>query len=64
MSKSKDEIRADLERMTQAYQGESTLYAAQPLPSRMPWKKRQSLLDRAFSDELEKIKCDQPKDGD
>ncbi len=64
MSKSKDEIRAELERMTQVYQGESTLYAAQPLPSRMPWKKRPSLLDRAFSDELEKIKRDQPKDGD
>jgi hypothetical protein len=30
-------------------------YAAQPDPERKPWRKRPSLLDEAFTKELEKI---------
>lgn len=54
----KDELRAELERKARRYQevygGEVTLYAAQPEPERKPWKKRKSLLDEAFQDELAK----------
>lgn len=54
----KDELRAELERQAQRYQelygGEVTLYAAQPEPERKPWRKRKSLLDEAFQDELAK----------
>lgn len=55
----KDELRAELERQAQRYQelygGEVTLYAAQPEPERKPWRKRKSLLDEAFQDELAKV---------
>ena len=30
-------------------------YAAQPDPERKPWRKRPSLLDQAFQQELQKI---------
>ncbi|HBP6434425.1 hypothetical protein [Pseudomonas aeruginosa] len=54
----KDELRPELERQAQRYQevygGEVTFYAAQPEPERKPWRKRRSLLDRAFQDELAK----------
>lgn len=56
---SKDEIRIALEREAQRYKeiygGEVTTYAAQPEPERRPWRKRPSLLDQAFSEELERI---------
>lgn len=55
----KDELRAELERQEQrfkeVYGGEITTYAAQPEPERKPWKKRASLLDQAFSQEIKKI---------
>ena len=55
----KDELRAELERQEQRYKevygGEITTYAAQPEPERKPWKKRASLLDQAFSQEIQKI---------
>lgn len=55
----KDELRNELERQAQRYQnlygGDVTLYAAQPNPERKPWRKRASLLDKAFQKELEKI---------
>lgn len=58
----KDQIRAELERQAQRFQdiykGEVTTYAAQPEPERKPWRKRPSLLDEAFSKELEKIQKD------
>lgn len=54
----KDELRAELERQALRYQevygGEVTLYAAQPEPERKPWRKRKSLLDEAFQNELVK----------
>nr|NLU58699.1 hypothetical protein [Pseudomonas sp. BIGb0427] len=54
----KDELRAELERQEQRYKdvygGEVTTYAAQPDPERKPWRKRASVLDQAFAQELEK----------
>jgi len=59
----KDELRAELERQARRYQevygGEVTLYAAQPEPERKPWKKRRSLLDEAFQNELTKAEKQQ-----
>ncbi|WP_407311988.1 hypothetical protein [Pseudomonas sp. nanlin1] len=58
----KDELRAELERQEQRYKdvygGEITTYAAQPEPERKPWRKRASLLDQAFQQELQKIEKD------
>ncbi|MDE1163944.1 MAG: hypothetical protein PW845_00835 [Pseudomonas sp.] len=58
----KDELRAELERQEQRYKdvygGEVTTYAAQPEPERKPWRKRASLLDQAFQQELQKIEKD------
>ncbi len=55
----KDQLRAELERQAQRYKtiygGEVVTYAAQPDPERKPWRKRASLLDRAFQQELNKI---------
>ena len=55
----KDELRAELERQEQRYKdvygGEVTTYAAKPEPERKPWRKRASLLDQAFSQEIQKI---------
>lgn len=55
----KDQLRAELERQAQRYKeiynGEVITYAAQPDPKHKPWRKRPSLLDQAFSQELEKI---------
>jgi hypothetical protein len=55
----KDELRAELERQEQRYKevygGEVTTYAAQPEPERKPWRKRASLLDQAFKQELQKM---------
>jgi len=58
----KDELRAELERQEQRYKdvygGEITTYAAQPEPERKPWRKRASLLDQAFAQEIQKIEQD------
>lgn len=55
----KDELRAELERQAQRYKdvygGEVVTYAAQPDPERKPWRKKASLLDQAFKQELDKI---------
>ena len=55
----KEELRAELERQEQRYKdvygGEVTTYAAQPDPERKPWRKKASLLDQAFTQELEKM---------
>ena len=54
----KDELRAELERHKQrfeaVYGGEVVTYAAQPDPDRKPWRKRPSLLDEAFQEEVRK----------
>ncbi len=54
----KDELRAELERQKQrfeeVYGGEIVTYAAQPEPDRKPWRKRPSLLDEAFQEEVRK----------
>ncbi len=55
----KDELRAELERQAERYKevygGEVTTYAAQPEPERKPWRKRATVQDQAFSQELEKM---------
>lgn len=58
----KEELRAELERQEQrfkdVYGGEITTYAAQPEPERKPWRKRASLRDQAFKEELQKMEQD------
>lgn len=64
----KDELRAELERQEQRYKevygGEITRYAAQPEPERKPWRKRATIRDQAFTQELQKmekeLKAEQP----
>ncbi|WP_110971735.1 hypothetical protein [Pseudomonas huaxiensis] len=55
----KEELRAELERQEQRYKdvygGEVTTYAAQPDPERKPWRKRATVMDQAFAEELRKI---------
>ncbi|WP_462401309.1 hypothetical protein [Pseudomonas sp. Marseille-QA0332] len=55
----KEELRAELERQADRYKevygGEITTYAAQPEPERKPWRKRSTILDQAFAQELEKM---------
>ena len=62
MTVTKDELRAELERQAERYKdvygGEVTTYAAQPDPERKPWRKRASILDQAFTQELEKMEKD------
>nr|WP_260524921.1 hypothetical protein [Pseudomonas sp. MWU16-30317] len=52
-------MRAELERQEQRYKdvygGEITTYAAQPDPERKPWRKRATVQDQAFQQELQKI---------
>ncbi len=59
MHVTKDELRAELERQAERYKdvygGEVTTYAAQPDPERKPWRKRASVRDQAFSQELERM---------
>ncbi|MDG9883230.1 hypothetical protein CSV86_001020 [Pseudomonas putida CSV86] len=61
----KDELRAELERQEQrfkeVYGGEVTTYAAQPEPERKPWRKRATVMDQVFAEELRKM--EQEKDG-
>ncbi len=64
----KDELRAELERQAKRYKeengGEILTYAAQPDPERKPWRKKASLLDQAFQQELEKMEKDLTKAAD
>lgn len=57
--KDKDELRKQLEDQVKQHLEQRpdaiTLYAAERKPDRQPWKKRPSLLDQAFSAELEKV---------
>lgn len=63
----KDELRAELERQAERYKdvygGEVTTYAAQPEPERKPWRKRASVRDQAFSQELERMEKEQRSDA-
>ena len=62
----KEQLRAELERQAQRYKdvhaGKVVTYAAQPDPKHKPWRKRPSLLDQAFSQELEKMQKEQLND--
>ena len=58
----KEELRVELERQEQRYKevygGEVTTYAAQPEPERKPWRKRATVQDQVFKQELEKMEKD------
>ncbi len=55
----KEELRQELqeqfERHLQANPDAVTLYAAEPEPETRPWKKKPSLLDQAFAQDLADI---------
>jgi hypothetical protein len=55
----KEELRAELERQANRFQavygGEITTYAAQPDPERKPWRKKPTIHDQVFKEELQKI---------
>lgn len=55
MTRTKQEIREDLERLAQQFQGETKCYDEQPMPSRAQWRKRPSRSELVFAEELEKI---------
>lgn len=69
----KDQLRAELERQAKQFVenqgGEVTTYAAQPLPERKPWRKRATVSDQVFKQEIEKIiqekdQADEPEPED
>ena len=55
----KDQLRAELERQAQrftnVYGGEITTYAAEREPERKPWRKKPTVLDQDFKQELQKL---------
>nr|WP_290467348.1 hypothetical protein [Pseudomonas fluorescens] len=55
----KEELRQQLqeqfEQHVQANPGAVTLYAAEPDPETKPWKRKPSLLDQAFAQDLAEI---------
>jgi len=55
----KDELRAELERQAQrftnVYGGEITTYAAEREPERKPWRKKPTVLDQVFQQEVQKL---------
>ncbi|MBV4530259.1 hypothetical protein [Pseudomonas farsensis] len=64
----KEELRAELERQAERYKdvygGEVTTYAAQPEPERKPWRKRATVHDQAFAQELDKMEKELRQEGD
>lgn len=61
----KEELRIELERQAKRFQtiygGEITTYAAQPDPERKPWRKRPTVSDQVFQEELQKMQKEQAK---
>lgn len=55
MTRTKQEIRDELERMAQQFQGETKTYAGQQTPTRAPWRKRPSRSELVFAEELQRI---------
>lgn len=55
----KEELRLELERQANRFQnvegGEIKTYAAQPEPERKPWRKKPSLSDQVFREELQRL---------
>ncbi len=64
----KDELRAELERQAQRftniYGGEITTYAAEREPERKPWRKKPTVLDQVFQQEVQKLEQAKRADGD
>ncbi|MCF7203379.1 hypothetical protein [Pseudomonas oligotrophica] len=67
----KEELRKELERQAQRYQdiygGEVTTYAAAVAPERKPWRRKPSVQDQVFREELRKLEqqrsADDSEDG-
>nr|WP_272890848.1 hypothetical protein [Stutzerimonas sp. S1] len=61
-------MRIELERQAQRYKeiygGEVTTYAAKSEPDRKPWRKKPSLQDRVFHEELQKMEKEQAKQNE
>lgn len=53
----KQELSDSLSALVESSNIKPTLYAAQRKPDRSPWRKRASLLDDAFSEEIRKIEA-------
>jgi len=64
----KDELRAELvrqaQRFTNIYGGEITTYAAEREPERKPWRKKPTVLDQVFQQEVQKLEQAKRADGD
>ena len=64
----KEELRKELERQAQRYQdiygGEVTTSAAHAAPERKPWRKKPSVQEQAFQQELRKMEQDRSADED
>ncbi|GGM25609.1 hypothetical protein GCM10009425_40460 [Pseudomonas asuensis] len=60
MTSEKEKLRAQLIELAQHYQGEIVTYAAQRKPDRNPWKRRPSILDKAYEQELDKMAKQEP----
>lgn len=62
----KDELRAELERQAQrftnVYGGEITTYAAEREPERKPWRKKPTVLDQVFQQEVQKLEQEKRSD--
>ncbi|EMA4529615.1 hypothetical protein AO946_26110 [Pseudomonas aeruginosa] len=50
----REQLERDTKRFTEVYGGEVVKYAAPPKPERKPWKRRPSLRDLAYAEELRK----------
>lgn len=55
------QLQAQLEKHLKEKPDSVTVYAAEREPGRQPWKKKPSLLDKAFSEALEDIKKETPR---
>lgn len=51
----RQQLRDQLERHLKEQPDAVTLYAAERAPERQPWKKKPSLLDKAYADSLKDI---------
>ncbi|ESR00725.1 hypothetical protein F753_04305 [Stutzerimonas chloritidismutans AW-1] len=51
----REQLERDAKRFTEIYGGEVVTYAAAPKPERKAWKRKPSLRDLAYTEELRKI---------
>ncbi|KFJ91912.1 hypothetical protein [Pseudomonas aeruginosa] len=51
----REQLERDAKRFTEVYGGEVVTYAAAPKPERKAWKRKPSLRDLAYAEELRKV---------